>query len=209
MKSQPTFSRISRSVFILAALAACGPSSGRPIGSSPASGNGAACQSQSDCPTGQACLSVGGVSACALSCSASANECSGMASCGNVGSVSASYCRPANASSSADAQSAPTAEEQPRIPCRADSECAAVQSDAVCGAFRGARDCTIRCTTRSQCNPPAIGGIVTNFLDCVTDEADPSRRVCVPDPACFQASNPYACVSLPGAPQDPFADAGF
>jgi len=206
-----SITRVCLSWFAALALAACGSGSSRPVGSSPSSGNGAACQSQSDCPSGQACLTVGGVSACTISCSASGSECTGMASCGSVGSVSASFCRPPTMSASmADAGEAPRAEEQPKAPCRSDAECVALQEGAVCGASRGERGCTIVCSARSQCNPPAVGGIATNFMDCVTDESNPSRRICAPDPACFQPSNPYACVTLPMMPPpNPFEDAGF
>lgn len=204
-----SISMFSFSLLASMALAACGPASSRPVGSSPSSGNGAACQSQSDCPNGQACLSVGGVSACTISCSASGSECTGMASCGAVGSVSASFCRPATMSSSGADASAPSAEEQPKAPCRSDAECVALQEGSVCGAFRGDRGCTIVCSQRSQCNPPAVGGLATNFMDCVTDESNPARRICAPDPACFQPSNPYACVTFPMMPPNPFEDAGF
>lgn len=188
-------------------LTACsGPSNTRPIGTNPASGNGAACQSQSDCPSGQACLTLNGISACALSCTASANECSGMASCGSVSSISASYCTPP-AEMTTDAGQPARAEDRARVPCRADNECAALQAGAVCGGAFGVRDCTIACTARAQCNPPAFGGITTNFMDCVTDESNPARKICAPDPMCFQG-NPNACVTISG-PSNPFEDGGF
>ncbi|MBL8684682.1 MAG: hypothetical protein JNK05_36235 [Myxococcales bacterium] len=197
-------------VFASFVLAACGPGSSRPVGTSASSGNGAPCQSQGDCPSGQTCLTVGGVSACTISCTASATECTGSASCGSFGSVSASVCRPATmSSSSADASAAPRADEQPKAPCRADAECVRLQEGSICGAFRGERACTIACSERSQCNPPAVQGIVTNFMDCVTDEANPARRICAPDPACLQPSNPFACVTFPMMPPNPFDDAGF
>jgi hypothetical protein len=189
------------------ALYACGgPANSRQIGANPAAGNGAACQSQSDCPTGQACLTLNGVSACALSCTASASACSGSATCSGVGSINASFCAPPPAMTT-DAGTPARVEDQPRAPCRADGECAALHAGAVCGAALGVRDCTIACTARAQCNPPALGGIATDFMDCVTDESNPVRKICAPDPRCFQG-NPTACVTF-AVPPDPFADAGF
>ncbi|MFO0602268.1 MAG: hypothetical protein U0324_03790 [Polyangiales bacterium] len=177
------------------ALVACGAEGGAGAPGSPdASSNGAACAAQSDCPRGQACLTAGGRSACAVACSVGGDECSGTATCGPVGSASVNFCRAATAP---DDSSAAPPEEPPRAPCRTDAECVAFGAGAVCGASRGARDCTIPCAARADCNPPSRQGVAVNVMDCVADAANPARRICVPDPACFQAGNPFACVSVP------------
>jgi hypothetical protein len=188
-----------------AVLGACGSGSGRRTGGDPREGAGAACSSTTECASGQACVVVAGIGACALSCSVSGNECSGQASCGPVGSISANYCQQPPPSGVPSEDSPPQADEQPSIPCVSDAECAAIEAGAVCATFEGERECTIRCSARSQCNPPSFGGITTDFFTCIPDEGDRSRTVCLPDVACFSTSDPLRCVTIdtPTVPTDP------
>lgn len=184
---------------LLIGLVGCGGESA--TRSDPSAGKGASCATSAGCPSGQACVSVGGVSACSLVCSAAASECTGSASCTGVGSVSLSVCEPMPQMDDPDSR--------PRLPCAADGECAALDPSYVCASFMGARDCTIVCANRVGCNPPSAGGLTTNFMDCRPDEGTPGRSVCVPDPACL--SNPTSCYSFDGVPDGglEFPDFGF
>lgn len=61
----------------------------------------------------------------------------------------------------------------------------------------GEHDCTITCTGDAVCNPSA-GGVTTKFLECLKDEGNVARNVCLPNLAC--ATDPLSCVS--GFPTD-------
>lgn len=170
-------------------------------GGDPASGMGAACATTTDCPTGQACLVVDGAGACALSCTAGGNECSGSAGCEGVGVVEADFCQPP-APSDADPDSPPQPEEEPLLACETDADCAALDPGAVCALHLGARGCTVLCSARTECNPPPVAGVATDFYDCIPDEGDSSRTVCLLDEACLNAADPLACVTIPTPPGD-------
>lgn len=158
---------------------------------------GARCVSASDCPASTVCIAAGGRSACQPTCSASADECGGNASCGGVGSLSINVCQPTPQESDP-----PTEAEQPRIPCRTDRECDALHAGAICAEYQGVYDCTIPCGAERDCDVPRLGGFQVDFMTCAPDEGAPSRRACLPDAECF--SNPLACVNGSSG-----ADAGF
>lgn len=80
--------------------------------------------------------------------------------------------------------------EPPRLPCMKDTDC---DGGEVCANSGGYRDCTLPCTTESQCTPPALGGISFDFFACKAD--DDGRHVCLPDPACY--ANPLSCTNAP------------
>ena len=107
------------------ALVACGESS---------SGGGPSCETLADCAAGTVCVNSGGAgSFCLPDCSISASECSASATCTGVGSTSVSICEePKEETSSGGEQSAPEPEEEPRIPCKTDAECDALQSGLIC-----------------------------------------------------------------------------
>ena len=114
-----------------------------------------------------------------------------------VGSTSVSICEePKEETSSGGEQSAPEPEEEPRIPCKTDAECDALQSGLICAQFQGQRDCTIPCSQESDRDTPAVGGMSIDFMTCIADEGDSSRNACLPDVACF--NNPMDCVTMPG-----------
>ena len=171
------------------ALVACGESS---------SGGGPSCETLADCAAGTVCVNSGGAgSFCLPDCSISASECSASATCTGVGSTSVSICEePKEETSSGGEQSAPEPEEEPRIPCKTDAECDALQSGLICAQFQGQRDCTIPCSQESDCDMPAVGGMSIDFMTCIADEGDSSRNACLPDVACF--NNPMDCVTMPG-----------
>jgi len=79
----------------------------------------------------------------------------------------------------------------PRLPCRTDAQC---QGALVCAQFMGRRDCTMPCATDDQCKPPAMMGIKMDFLRCLPDEGNTTRRACLPRKECF--SNPMACMGV-------------
>lgn len=92
---------------------------------------------------------------------------------------------------------APSPQAQPAIRCRTDAECQAFDTRAICAQFQGKRDCTIRCSQETECDPPTLGGPKLDFLTCIPDEGDNSRTGCLPDARCFD--NPAACIEgLPG-----------
>ena len=149
------------------------------------------------CGDGFVCLRSGDESACAATCTGSADACGASASCAGVGVASIDVCQePAAAEPEANEEPA----EPPRVTCSTDADCEALAPGSVCGEWMGERDCTIPCAGESQCDLPSIGGIDADFLTCAEDQGSPGRDVCLPDPRC--ASNPSACVqvSLPGVP---------
>ena len=164
--------------------------------------NGAApaqsCSGQSDCAQDYACVTTAGVSYCQPVCTASANECGASASCGSVGATSVNVCQPEDDSSDSNSspeEAAPKPDEQPKLPCSTDADCAQFDAGAICAEFEGEKDCTIPCTQESDCDVPAIGGFSVDFLTCLPDESNTMRSACVPDAACF--ANPLDCVTLP------------
>jgi hypothetical protein len=150
--------------------------------------NGQACTTSADCGSGHVCLKTQAQSGCAPVCSGSASECGANASCGGVGVMDVDVCQPA-----ADANAQPAAEDQPKIPCAADAECAVLQEGAICAQLQGVRDCTLPCTAEAQCDMPPLGGMRVDFMTCTADEGRPSRKACLPDLRCF--SNPLVCVT--------------
>lgn len=157
-------------------------------------GSGASCEVSSDCPDEELCVRVGGESACAINCTLSASECSGTASCTGVGQVSASVCQVKEESSSTEEEESP--DDIPMLPCSSDAQCAEFESGAVCAKWEGARDCTVTCESDGECNPPAAGGVTTEFFGCLADEGDQSRTVCLPRVECFD--DPTSCITTPG-----------
>ncbi len=157
------------------------------------------CDSVSDCADGTTCLVVDGNGRCRAICEVSTTECGGSASCGAVGVLSVDVCQPPAPEPTPD--DPPSAAEQPRIPCASDAECDALEAGAICAGYKGERDCTLACAIESDCTMPAVGGVRMDFLTCITDESDATRKACLPDAACF--SNPMSCIDF-GAPILPF-----
>ena len=166
---------------------------------SSSSSGGASCVTSSDC-AGTVCVTVGSASACTPKCSVTASECGGEATCQGVGTVGVNVCAPPPASAAA-----PKPEEQPKLPCKTDAECSNLHPGAICATWRGERDCTNVCASDDACQPPAIGGVLINFMKCQTDEGNMTRKACLPRAECV--TNPSACITAPGLP-DGF-DAGF
>ncbi len=153
-----------------------------------------ACNSSSDCQKDYVCLFVGQGSGCAPICSGSSDECGTNASCGGVGVLDVDVCQ--KKPDTSNDQTPPAPEEQPRIPCKSDAECNALQSGAICAEFQGARDCTLPCSVESDCDVPSLGGVTMDFMTCIPDEGLSTRKACLPDASCF--SNPLACVTFDG-----------
>ncbi|MEZ4295256.1 MAG: hypothetical protein R3B70_09805 [Polyangiaceae bacterium] len=157
-------------------------------------GNGeGSCNVSSDCDSGMVCVSYGAAGGvCTPQCSASADDCGGEGSCSGVGAVEVNICQ----DDPADPQSPPDAENQPQIRCEVDADCAALQEGTICVEWKGAKACTIPCGVEEDCDLPATGGVVIDLLTCLDDEADTSRKGCVPDEKCF--SDIQSCVKAPG-----------
>jgi hypothetical protein len=159
-------------------------------------GEGDRCAALADCGDELVCLAIGDEApTCALTCSASADACGASAACAGVGALEIDVCQPPE--SVADEEGAPAEEDRPSLPCRDDTECDALYPGAVCGTWRGARECTLPCADDAVCNPPEVMGVVTTFLECGLDEGA-DRDICVPNEACF--ADPLGCISFPGAP---------
>lgn len=177
--------------FVVVMAAACGGSGSSGVAGS--AGLGDRCSTTGECEDGTVCMAYGsGGGVCALNCSADAGACGASAECAGVGSLSIETCQePENV---ADAESPPSEETRPYVPCATDAECSALESGAICAEWMGIRDCTLPCASATECNPPTIGGLTITFLECAPDEGDPSRDACLPDPACM--ANPLDCVSM-------------
>jgi hypothetical protein len=158
-------------------------------------GSGQACSLSSDCPSGELCLRVGDAAACAINCSVNADACGGSAGCEGVGQLSVNVCQEKKTETTGEPESP---KEAPYIPCGSDKECSALEAGAVCAQWRGSRDCTITCTTSDACNPPAAGGVKTEFFACQPDESNTSRTVCLPREECF--NDPTSCITYPMGP---------
>ncbi|MBV72483.1 MAG: hypothetical protein CMH52_14255 [Myxococcales bacterium] len=157
-------------------------------------GGAAPCTTSSDCPSGHACIQVGPAPAgCVPTCSVSGSDCSGSAECAGVGLLEVNVCQP-----EPDPMNPPSPEEQPKIPCQVDADCAAAHPNAICAEWRGARDCTIPCMNEQACDPPSFAGITLDFSTCTDDErTDKMRTACLPREECF--NNPLNCISgFPG-----------
>jgi hypothetical protein len=158
-------------------------------------GDDPSCNGNSDCPDGMACLSYGsGPGACAAECSASVDECGANASCSGVGSLSIEVCQ--QDEDLPEEGEAPSEDERPRIACQTDEDCAEYGSRAVCAEWQGLKDCTVLCEAEEDCTPPSMGGMTFDFMACLEDEGDRSRRACLPDEACF--ADPFSCMQMPG-----------
>ena len=171
-------------------------SADRPAGST------SSCTTAGDCPSGSACIQVGsGPAGCVPTCSGEVNECGGSAQCSGVGVLEVDICQP-----EPDPMDPPKPDEQPKIPCREDVDCSSLHPEAICAEWRGARDCTIPCMSERACDPPSIGGISIDFMDCQDDErSDKMRTACLPRAECFD--NPLNCISgLPGGGDFPGGD---
>lgn len=166
--------------------------------------NGKSCTHNNECGDGYVCLTFGNDGGCAPICTGDADACGASAQCGGVGVMSVDVCQPKQEES--PSQEPPDAEEQPRIPCSSDKECKVYDSGAICAEFQGQKDCTLPCTTESQCDMPSLGGVTMDFLTCIADEGQSSRKACLPDLACFQ--NPMNCVTFDSGFEDGFDD-GF
>ena len=199
MKRSTTLSLVLALAFSLV-LWGCGSK-----GDSENGGGSAPCESNSDCPAGLACVSFGaGAGVCTPTCSVSGDECSGTAGCTGVGALSVNVCQEPEPEGET-----PAPEEQPRIPCKTDAECSALNAGAVCAQWKGERDCTIECTAEAQCDPPTVGGMKMDFMTCIADErTDKERTACLPDEKCF--NDPMSCVEMSGEiPGMDFGDDGF
>lgn len=146
------------------------------------------CETVSDCEGGTTCVRQGGASACALTCTADVTACSAESECLGVASLNINVC----AEPTPEGET-PQPEDQPKVVCTTDADCDAVFSGAVCGTFKGQRDCTIPCTQESDCDGPRVGGVSLDFLTCGADDTAPARDVCLPDEACF--NDPLSCIS--------------
>ena len=167
-------------------------------------GSGAPCVTSSDCGTNEICLASSVGSACAPLCTGSADECGASASCGQVGVMSVNVCQSSSESTNPDTP--PDPEEQPKIPCSSDADCKVADSRAICAQFQGVKDCTLPCTVEANCDMPSIAGMKVDFMTCIADEGQSTRKACLPDIHCF--SNPMDCVTFdPTMPQD--TDFGF
>ena len=121
------------------------------------------------------------------------DECGASGQCAGVGVLEVNICQP-----EPDPMNPPKAEEQPKIPCREDADCSNIHPEAICAQWRGARDCTLPCMDERVCDPPAIGGVTVDFVNCQDDErADQMRTACLPREECF--NDPFSCISgFPG-----------
>lgn len=161
-------------------------------------GPGDVCDTTSDCDSDSVCIQFGGEGVCQVNCTARADACGAEATCEGVGSAAIDVCQDDDQVADPD-DPATSPEERPYIPCASDAECEALFDGGVCGTWMGIRECTIRCDAASStdtCNPPAMGGMESHFMECTTDEGDPSRTICAPDPDCF--NSPMDCVSFDG-----------
>jgi hypothetical protein len=89
------------------------------------------------------------------------------------------------------ASAPPKIQSPPRLPCHTDAQC---QGALVCAQFMGRRDCTMPCATDQQCKPPAMMGIKMDFLRCLPDEGNATRRACLPRKECL--NNPMPCMGV-------------
>lgn len=173
----------------LVVLAGCGGVGGRATGDEPGpvAAEGDACSSNADCGAELVCLAYGAdQGGCVPTCTASADDCGAEASCGGVGLLEVDVCQ------DEPSQTEPP-EEPPRIPCREDADCQALGADLVCAEAWGVRDCALPCERERDCAMPSVGGFAWDMFTCASDEGDPSRDVCVFDPACLD--DPMACLS--------------
>lgn len=156
------------------------------------------CSSTSDCAGGEACIGLNGEGQCHFTCTATADECGGSASCEGIGGVSLNVCKEKKEepSSSTGGGAAETTEEPEEdwLRCATDEDCSVIDASAICGTWKGASYCTIGCSDDSVCNPPTVGGITTSFLACLTDEAQTTRSICVPREECF--NDPMSCIEM-------------
>jgi hypothetical protein len=157
-------------------------------------GAASSCETSSDC-SGDVCVATSGAATCAPKCSLAGDECSGEASCQGLGSVSVSVCAPKpKASSPSDP---PRSDERPRAPCKTDADCAPLDPRAICAQWRGARDCTIACTSNDACAEGPVAGVEVDFESCQPDEGNAARSACLPRAEC--EDDPLACVTFPGS----------
>lgn len=180
----------------IVAMVACGEAEGEQSNDDDSTNTSVSCQSSSDCGEGYVCLIVGNDGGCAAVCTGDTNACGAQASCGGVGVLDVDVCQEPQPESTNGTAEAPAPEEQPRIPCKSDAECSAVQPGAICALFQGQRDCTIPCTAEAQCDMPSLDGFAIDFMTCIADEGSSTRKACLPDARCF--TNPLACVTFGG-----------
>lgn len=174
--------RSSIVTLIVLALTACGD--GKPHTKGP-------CETQADCKDGTACLAFGDEeAACALECSISADDCGGEATCAGVGTIGVQVCQDNDRVTPDD--EVPAEDDRPRIPCKKDADCEALDPGAVCAQFDGLKDCTIPCYDESDCDVPSAGGVTVDFFTCLPDESDSSRGACMPDESCWD--DPLSCI---------------
>ena len=185
---------------ILLLVVGCGGSDDESDGGANGYG-GPACVTQSDCGDGAAGVTAASMSVCQPVCTGSINECGASASCGGIGAMSIDVCQPIKEETpeeEATEEHAPAPEEQASLPCVTDEDCSKFDSSAICAQWDGTKDCTIPCTNEPDCDIPAIGGFSVDFMKCQDDEAEPSRKACLPDAACFK--DPMSCITLPALP---------
>lgn len=207
MKNQSVLSVLLMSaccLFFSCGGAQSGTSDGGGTGSTT---QGQACTQTKDCGGNSVCLKVGQTKECSLTCTASANACGANSQCGDVGALSIDVCQPVKKDPVNPTQPAqPKAEEQPSIPCTSDEECRVIQEGTICVQFKNERNCTLPCTEEKQCDMPAMPGFKVDLLTCGADEANRSRKGCIPDEKCF--SNISSCIQSTG-PIDAEFDGGF
>lgn len=164
---------------------------------------GKSCETASECGA-SVCVRVDEAASCVPRCSVGGNDCSGEASCQGVGSLSVNVC--VRKQKAATASDPPEQKEQPRLPCKTDTDCTPLDSRAICAQWHGRRDCTIPCTSDDVCTEPEIAGVAVNFESCQSDEGNTARRACLPRAEC--ESDPRSCVSYPGSGGSPSGGTG-
>lgn len=180
------------SLVVVGALAACGSSTSSEPGGGGAGGQ--ACETTSQCGS-NVCVRVGDVATCSPKCSVNGDECSGSTSCQGIGTFSVNVC--AAKPSEANGAASPKPDEQPRLPCKTDADCQPIDARAICAQWKGARDCTIACTSNDVCKEPPVAGVEIDFESCQTDEGNTARKACLPREEC--EANPLSCIKVPGS----------
>jgi len=165
---------------------ACGGSGSAGGGGS----DGPPCQTNAECSSGLVCLDTGFGGLCTPTCSVEANECGGSAGCSGVGLLEVNICK-----EEAETPAEVTPEEEPKIRCATDEDCALLQPGTLCVQWKGAKECTIPCAVESDCDMPSMGGMSIDFMTCGPDEAV-QRSACIPRQECFV--DILQCITMPG-----------
>lgn len=151
------------------------------------------CTGLGDCSGGDICLAARDGGACVPTCTINGNECSGTATCNQVGTVSVNVCKKEPQSGSGG-DSGSTEADEVYVPCTSDAECQAVEAGAICAADSyGDKQCTSPCSTESDCDVPGYAGYSVDFFSCQVDQADTTRHACLFDPKC--ENDPLSCTT--------------